>query len=278
MNLTSFLIFFGLIFGAHALLNETQSVVWVTITTDIYTTFCPSNTESSNGYMTSTASVPNFSMSTDCPCTLAQTAYSSSTSIRAASQTIVEVDPLPSFNPKSLTRVWITVTDIVSELTTFCSSSTEFVHNLKTYTITEPTTLTISDCPCTISRIVPATIQTTVASHSPGATKVTLSGITNPVSSVVSTTIPLYQVSSFPIKSPLSNYDKTKYSRILTSSSSKELIPQPTTTIANSQHTNSIEPGQVEKNVASNFNFRFSAIAAAGLLLFFCHSLDLFLL
>ncbi|RKF83102.1 putative collagen alpha-5 chain [Golovinomyces cichoracearum] len=269
MNLTSFFIFSGLIFGAHALLNETQSVVWVTITTDIYTTFCPSITESSDGYMTSTASVPNFSMSTDCPCTLAQTTYSSSTSIRAASQTIVDVDPLPSFNPKSLTRVWITVTEIVSELTTFCSSSTEFVHNLKTYTITEPTTLTISDCPCTISRIVPATIQTTIASvlttHSPGATKITLLGITNPVSSVGSTTIPLYQVSNVPIKSPLSNYDKTKYSSMLTLSSSKGITSQPTTAIANSQYTNSIQPGQVKKNVASNFSFRFSAIAAAVL-------------
>ncbi|RKF73715.1 putative collagen alpha-5 chain [Golovinomyces cichoracearum] len=222
----------------------------------------------------------------DCPCTLAQTAYSSSTSIRAASQTIVDVDPLPSFNPKSLTRVWITVTEIVSELTTFCSSSTEFVHNLKTYTVTEPTTLTISDCPtsdscsCTISRIVPATIQTTIASvlttHSPGGTKITLSGITNPVSSVGSTTIPLYQVSSVPIKSPLSNYDKTKYSSMLTLSSSKGITSQPTTVTANSQYTNSIEPGQVKKNVASNFSFRFSAIAAAGLLLFFCNSLDSF--
>ncbi|TQS38435.1 hypothetical protein Golomagni_01060 [Golovinomyces magnicellulatus] len=270
MNLISFLIFFGLFFDAYARLNETQSVVWVTITTDIYTTFCPSNTESSEGLDDS----------------ISFTAYSPGTSIKAASQTIVDVNPLPSFNPKSLTRAWITVTEIVSELTTFYSSSTEFVHKLKTYTVTNPTTLTISDCPipdscsCTISRIIPATIQTTVTSvlttHFTGATTVTLSGIAYPIASAGSTTIPLYQVSTVPVKSALSSYYKTKSSIMLTLPSSKGITSQPSISIANSQNTNSIEPGQVIKNVATNVNFRFSAIAAAGLLLFFCSSIDSF--
>lgn len=44
-----------------------------------------------------------------------------------------------------------TSTEIVTELTTYCPSPTVLTTNGATYTITEPTTLTITDCPCTLT-------------------------------------------------------------------------------------------------------------------------------
>lgn len=52
-------------------------------------------------------------------------------------------------------------TEVVTELTTFCPGPTEISHNGKTYTITEATTLTITDCPCTVTKpveTVPVTV------------------------------------------------------------------------------------------------------------------------
>ncbi|ROW13346.1 hypothetical protein VPNG_05461 [Cytospora leucostoma] len=50
-------------------------------------------------------------------------------------------------------------TEVVTAVTTFCPAATEITHAGTTYTITEATTLTITDCPCTITKPV-----TTVAS------------------------------------------------------------------------------------------------------------------
>ncbi|KAH9999764.1 hypothetical protein F4779DRAFT_622626 [Xylariaceae sp. FL0662B] len=43
-------------------------------------------------------------------------------------------------------------TEIVTSYTTYCPGPTEITHGTKTYTVTEATTLTITDCPCTISK------------------------------------------------------------------------------------------------------------------------------
>jgi len=48
-------------------------------------------------------------------------------------------------------------TEVVTEFTTFCPSPTTLTHGDKTYTVTEATTLTITDCPCTISKPVEPT-------------------------------------------------------------------------------------------------------------------------
>jgi hypothetical protein len=45
-------------------------------------------------------------------------------------------------------------TEIVSSIVTYCPAATEVVHGSKTYTVTEATTLTITDCPCTVSKPV----------------------------------------------------------------------------------------------------------------------------
>lgn len=45
-------------------------------------------------------------------------------------------------------------TEVVTAYTTYCPAPTEITHGGKTYTITEATTLTITDCPCTITKPV----------------------------------------------------------------------------------------------------------------------------
>ncbi|CAK7567199.1 MAG: hypothetical protein SEPTF4163_005161 [Sporothrix epigloea] len=56
-------------------------------------------------------------------------------------------------------------TEIVTALTTYCPESTLLTHNGVTYTITEATTLTITDCPCTITK--PVSTVTSVSCSTP---------------------------------------------------------------------------------------------------------------
>lgn len=48
-------------------------------------------------------------------------------------------------------------TEIVTAVTTYCPYATQVTYGGTTYTITEATTLTITDCPCTITRPVTTT-------------------------------------------------------------------------------------------------------------------------
>ncbi|KAH6655618.1 hypothetical protein BKA67DRAFT_243782 [Truncatella angustata] len=45
-------------------------------------------------------------------------------------------------------------TEVVTAYTTYCPAATQVTYGGKTYTITEATTLTITDCPCTVSKPV----------------------------------------------------------------------------------------------------------------------------
>ncbi|KAI0464198.1 hypothetical protein LJB42_001802 [Komagataella kurtzmanii] len=58
-----------------------------------------------------------------------------------------------------------TITDVVTELTTYCPEPTTFVHKNKTITVTAPTTLTITDCPCTISKTTKITTDVPPTTH-----------------------------------------------------------------------------------------------------------------
>ncbi|KAJ6440368.1 phospholipid metabolism enzyme regulator [Purpureocillium lavendulum] len=58
------------------------------------------------------------------------------------------------------------VTEVVDVYTTYCPAPTEITHGTKTYTVTEPTTLTITDCPCTITK--PVITTSSVACHTCG--------------------------------------------------------------------------------------------------------------
>jgi len=54
-------------------------------------------------------------------------------------------------------------TEVVEVYTTYCPAATEITHGGKTYTVTEATTLTITDCPCTITK--PVTTTSSVICH-----------------------------------------------------------------------------------------------------------------
>ncbi|OBT67455.1 hypothetical protein VE03_03043 [Pseudogymnoascus sp. 23342-1-I1] len=55
--------------------------------------------------------------------------------------------------------IWVTTT--VSAYVTVCPSPTTFTQGVQTYTVIEATTLTITNCPCTISYPAPPTVATT---------------------------------------------------------------------------------------------------------------------
>lgn len=55
------------------------------------------------------------------------------------------------------------VTEVVSSYVTYCPGPTEITHGGSTYTVTEATTLTITDCPCTITK--PVTTTSAVVCH-----------------------------------------------------------------------------------------------------------------
>jgi len=60
-------------------------------------------------------------------------------------------------------------TEVVTAVTTYCPGPTQVTYGGSTYTITEATTLTISDCPCTIKKPV-TTISSVVCHNCPSYT------------------------------------------------------------------------------------------------------------
>ncbi|EAQ92346.1 hypothetical protein CHGG_00581 [Chaetomium globosum CBS 148.51] len=59
-------------------------------------------------------------------------------------------------------------TEVVTAVTTYCPGPTTITHGENTYTVTEATTLTISDCPCTI-KVPVTTISSVVCNNCPPA-------------------------------------------------------------------------------------------------------------
>ncbi|OAA75268.1 hypothetical protein LEL_07256 [Akanthomyces lecanii RCEF 1005] len=87
--------------------------------------------------------------------------------------------------------VW--TTEVVTAYTTYCPAPTTVVVNNKTHTVTEATTLTITDCPCTISKPHTATgVPTTQRPGKPTGTGVVPTGNkpTGPSTSAPSGTAP----------------------------------------------------------------------------------------
>ncbi|ATY60119.1 hypothetical protein A9K55_005540 [Cordyceps militaris] len=79
--------------------------------------------------------------------------------------------------------VW--TTEIVTAYTTYCPAPTTVVVNNKTHTVTEATTLTITDCPCTISKphtVTPGVPATSVPVKPTGTGAVPTGPSTNPTS------------------------------------------------------------------------------------------------
>ncbi|KAJ2970252.1 hypothetical protein NQ176_g8276 [Zarea fungicola] len=81
------------------------------------------------------------------------------------------------------------VTETVDQIVTYCPEATQITHGTKTWTVTAPTTLTITDCPCTVTR--PVTVTSSVVCHNcPKPTGAPSSNATVPANPTQSTIPP----------------------------------------------------------------------------------------
>jgi hypothetical protein len=183
---------FGLVAAASAdytFKNVSSSAVeYTTITTDILTTVCPEATTLTYGTKTYTATASETLTITDCPCTASY-----------------PVKPT-SYAPKPTTTseyTWITTTETVKSYTTYCPYATSIIEGNKTYTVSEATTLTVTDCPCTKTNSYPAypttiTIGTTTT-YCPAPTTITTGYTTIVISTPGSYPIPVCTTSYVPV-------------------------------------------------------------------------------
>ncbi|KAG5953778.1 hypothetical protein E4U13_007294 [Claviceps humidiphila] len=84
------------------------------------------------------------------------------------------------------------VTEVVDQYVTYCPGPTHITHGDKVYTVTKPTTLTITNCPCTITRPVVSTSAVvchtcTAAPSNPAATE---PAATEPAATEPAATVP----------------------------------------------------------------------------------------
>jgi hypothetical protein len=121
---------------------------WSTTTSSTYSSSTSSSSSYTDGWGVSTYTTPASPVKT----------YTTSSSY--ASETgWSSWDPSYSYSSSS-TSVSYTTT-VVASLTTFCPFATTITHGVNTYTVESATTLTITDCPCTIS--LPVYTSTSVA-------------------------------------------------------------------------------------------------------------------
>jgi len=79
-------------------------------------------------------------------------------------------------------------TEVVTQLTTWCPEATQVTYGGSTYTVTEATTLTITNCPCTITKPVTTTSpKTTKYANSTAAAPTTPAVKTTPVGTISAT-------------------------------------------------------------------------------------------
>jgi hypothetical protein len=101
--------------------------------------------------------------------------------------TIAAITALAATVSASYNATVVYTTEVVTDYTTVCPASTEISFNGVTYTATESTTLTITNCPCTI--VKPVTTSSVVAPTSaPVYSNTTVAATTAASTKVVGTT------------------------------------------------------------------------------------------
>jgi len=176
---------FGLVAAVSASgLWSNDTITYTTETVTSYTTYCPVATTVTQGTKTYTATAGQTLTITDCPCTLKRP---------------VTTTPAPA--PPAGTAPPVYVTTTVSEYTTYCPVPTSVIQGNVTYTVTQATTLTIKNCPCTVS--YPATTYTTVTlssttTYCPVPTTVTIGPVTTYCPTPGTYTIPVVTVTPVP--------------------------------------------------------------------------------
>lgn len=182
-------------FVARAGGYSNDTVVYETVTVNSYVTYCPEATTITHGTKTYTATAKQTLTIVDCPCTLTK---SKPKPTPTPTPTGISLPPPVSINGTVIPPVWVTTT--VSAYTTYCPAPTQVTQGNLTYTVTSATTLTIKNCPCTVS--YPATTASTTTlsyytTYCPAPTTLTY-GPTFPVTVPVPTpgtyTIPVISV------------------------------------------------------------------------------------
>lgn len=106
--------------------------------------------------------------------------------VNSTTSFVSSTTPAVSYPAYNSTELYY-VTEVVTAFTTYCPEPTEIVTNSKTYTVTGATTLTITDCPCTLVKTTdkqvaePTTTVTKKTSAAPVATSAKATSATHSV-------------------------------------------------------------------------------------------------
>lgn len=95
-------------------------------------------------------------------------------------------------------------TEVHTQYTTVCPTPTKVTYNGKTYTVTEATTLTITDCPCTVVKPV-TTTSVVVPTSKPVYHNATTAAPTTTKASVGTTVVPSPRPTTTPIEASSGN-------------------------------------------------------------------------
>lgn len=162
------------------------TVTTTTEVVDTITTYCPGPTTLTYGDKTYTVTEATTLTITDCSCTLTHPVYPTTTIIPPKDECSMKCGEeynscrtAPDANMSYCAAMYakclgynpwesgsfvtptacsaqptgtVYTTEVVTAITTYCPEATTLTHGNKTYTVTEPTTLTITDCPCTITK------------------------------------------------------------------------------------------------------------------------------
>ncbi|KAF2173718.1 hypothetical protein M409DRAFT_48653 [Zasmidium cellare ATCC 36951] len=93
------------------------------------------------------------------------------------------------------------VTEVLTSYTTYCPGPTSITHNGVTYTVTEATTLTITNCPCTVTKPAYSSVVSSCSTCSTPAAPTTPAAPSYPASSPVSPVAPSSPVAPAPYPS-----------------------------------------------------------------------------
>jgi hypothetical protein len=166
------------------------TTVTTTEVVETLTTYCPGPTTLTYGDKTYTVTEATTLTITDCPCTLTHPVHPATTTIAPPQDACAKkcgdeynscrtaADANMSycaamyakclgFNPfeegslvtptacSAQPEHTVYTTEVVQSYTTYCPYATDIVHGNKTIHVTEPGTVTVTDCPCTISKPMP---------------------------------------------------------------------------------------------------------------------------
>ncbi|TVY27862.1 Cell wall protein [Lachnellula hyalina] len=176
---------FGLVAAANAFNQMPRQVNYnATVTTEVVTaitTFCPEATTIVQNGVTYTATASETLTITDCPCTLTKP---------VAKPTTVPVVAAPTGGIPPVVGNVSYVTTSVTAYTTVCPAATTLVQGNQTYTATASQTLTITNCPCTVSYPVSSVSTSYLTTYCPSSTTVVVGSSTYSLTSGT-TTIPV---------------------------------------------------------------------------------------